>query len=132
MASDGGSNVLLELGDGTLSDLRLIGVPNGWSVRNIALVAGNAETYRSWSGPWRTRVSAARNFLASVDNPGQQRAAEELAPLSWFEDPDESSRLWGMNPITYRMMQTLQMMPTLGGPMGAGSATNPVPRRNDQ
>ena len=35
-------------------------------------------------------------------------------------------------PTCYRMMQTLQMMPTLTGPMGGGSATNPIPRRNDQ
>ncbi len=50
----------------------------------------------------------------------------------WFEDPDESSRLWGMNPVTYRMMQTLQMMPVLSGPTGGGSLTNPSPRRDDQ
>ena len=50
----------------------------------------------------------------------------------WFEDPDESSRLWGMNPVTYRMMQTLQMMPVLSGPTGGGSLTNPAPRRDDQ
>ncbi len=132
MANAAGSSALLQLHDGTLIDLRLVEVPAGWSVRHISLVAGNADTYRGWSDPWRGRVAAAENFLASVDNAGEQRAAEELAPLSWFEDPDESSRLWGMSPVTYRMMQTLQMMPTLTGPMGAGTPTNPVPRRNDQ
>jgi len=93
-------------------------------------VAGNADSYRGWTEPWRERVNAAENFLASVENPdGEQRSAEELAPLSWFEDPDQSSRMWGMNSMTYRMMQTLQMMPTLTGPTGGGTPTNPVPRR---
>lgn len=125
-----GGNALLQLGDGTLVDLRMVPVQEGWAVRDISLVAGNAESFRGWTEPWRNRVDAAQDFLASVEDPAaQQRGAEELAPLSWFEDPDESTRLWGMNPMTYRMMQTLQMMPTLQGPTGTGSPTNPVPRR---
>ena len=133
LANEMGGNALLQLSDGTLVDARLVAVEDGWSVRDLSLIAGSAESFRGWSEPWRSRVEAAQNFLAGVDDPGADvRTAEELAPLSWFEDPDESSRLWGMNPVTYRMMQTLQMMPTLTGPMGGGSATNPIPRRNDQ
>jgi len=126
-----GGSALLQLGDGTLVDLRMVARQDGWAVRDISLVAGNADSFRGWTEPWRERVTAAENFLASVEDPQntEQRTAEELAPLSWFEDPDQSTRLWGMNPMTYRMMQTLQMMPTLQGPTGTGSATNPVPRR---
>lgn len=126
-----GGNALLQLSDGTLVDLRMVAKQEGWTVRDISLVAGNADSFRSWTEPWRGRVTAAEDFLASVENPGpEQRSAEELAALSWFEDPDESTRLWGMNPMTYRMMQTLQMMPTLTGPTGGGTPTNPVPRRD--
>lgn len=133
LATDVGGSALLQLRDGTLIDLRLVQASEGWSVRDINMVAGSAATFRSWSEPWRNRVQAARSFLAGMDAPaGETRTAEELAPLSWFEDADQSSRLWGMNPVTYRMMQTLQMVPTLGGPLGGGSLTNPVPRRNDQ
>ena len=126
-----GGNALLQLSDGTLVDLRIVANQDGWAVRDISLVAGNADNFRGWTEPWRERVTAAGDFLASVENPDnpEQRSAEELAPLSWFEDPDQSTRLWGMNPMTYRMMQTLQMMPTLTGPTGGGSPTNPVPRR---
>jgi hypothetical protein len=125
-----GGNALLQLNDGTLVDLQMVAIQEGWAVRDISLVAGNADSYRGWTEPWRERVNAAENFLASVENPdGEQRSAEELAPLSWFEDPDQSSRMWGMNSMTYRMMQTLQMMPTLTGPTGGGTPTNPVPRR---
>jgi hypothetical protein len=128
--ADGGGNALLQLSDGTLVDLRMAQAQEGWAVRDISLVAGDADSFRGWTQPWRDRVEAAENILASMDNPAmEQRSAEELAPLSWFEDPDESTRLWGMNPTTYRLMQTLQMMPTLSGPTGGGSATNPVPRR---
>jgi len=127
---EAGGNALLQLSDGTLVDLRLVAKQEGWAVRDISLVAGNADSFRGWTEPWRGRVDAAEDFLASVENPGpEQRSAEELAPLSWFEDPDQSKRLWGMNPMTYRMMQTLQMMPTLQGPTGAGRASDPVPRR---
>jgi hypothetical protein len=133
LATEVGGSALLQLGDGTLVDARLVAVESGWSVRDLSLIAGSGESFRNWSEPWRDRVAAAQNFLAGVDDAGiDRRTPEELAPLSWFEDPDESSRLWGMNPVTYRMMQTLQMMPTLGGPTGAGSATNPIPRRDDR
>jgi len=126
-----GGNALLQLHDGTLVDLRMVAKQDGWAVRDISLVAGNADSFRGWTEPWRERVTAAEDFLASVENPGpEQRSAEELAPLSWFEDPDQSTRLWGMNPMTYRMMQTLQMMPTLQGPTGVGRASDPVPRRD--
>lgn len=128
--ADGGGNALLQLSDGTLVDLRIVQAQQGWAVRDISLVAGNADNFRSWTQPWRDRVAAAENILATMENPAlEQRTAEELAPLSWFEDPDESTRLWGMNPTTYRLMQTLQMMPTLAGPTGGGSPNNPVPRR---
>lgn len=133
LATGASGSALLQLHDGTLIDLRMVAVSEGWSVRDINMVAGSADTFRSWSDPWRDRVQAAGNFLAGMNNPGvQTRTAEELAPLVWFEDADESTRLWGMNAVTYRMMQTLQMMPILSGPTGAGTATNPVPRRNDQ
>lgn len=127
---EGAGNALLQLTDGTLVDLSLAQAQEGWAVRDITLVAGNADTFRSWTEPWRNRVAAAENFLATVQDPGvEQRRAEELAALSWFEDPEESTRLWGMNPTTYRLMQTLQMMPRISGPTGGGSPTNPVPRR---
>jgi hypothetical protein len=127
---EAGGNALLQLSDGTLVDLRLVSVQEGWAVRDVSLVAGNADSFRGWTEPWRDRVDAAQDFLASVEDPAaQQRGAAELAPLAWFEDPDESTRLWGMNPMTYRMMQTLQMMPTLQGPTGTGSPNDPVPRR---
>lgn len=133
LATEFGGSALLQLQDGTLVDARLVAVESGWSVRDLSLIAGSGDSFRGWSEPWRNRVAAAQNFLAGVDDAGvDRRTPEELAPLSWFEDPDESSRLWGMNPVTYRMMQTLQMMPTLGGPTGVGPATNPIPRRNDQ
>jgi hypothetical protein len=130
---EAGGNALLQLSDGTLVDLRMVAAQEGWAVRDISLVAGNADSFRGWTEPWRNRVDAAQNFLASVDNPNaEQRDANELASLSWFEDPDESTRLWGMNPMTYRLMQTLQMMPTLQGPTGGGgSPTNPAPRRQN-
>ena len=132
LATDVGGSALLQLGDGTLIDVRLAAVADsGWSVRDISMVAGSGDTFREWTRGWSDRVNAAENFLAGVSpNAGQTRTAEELAPLSWFEDPDQSTRLWGMNPVTYRMMQALQMMPTLQGPTGGGGTlTNPVPRR---
>lgn len=131
LATDVGGSALLQLGDGTLIDVRLAAVADsGWSVRDISMVAGSGDTFRGWTRGWRNRVDAAENFLAGVSANGREtRTAEELAPLSWFEDPDQSTRLWGMNPVTYRMMQALQMMPTLQGPTGGGSITNPVPRQ---
>ena len=130
LATDVGSTALLQLRDGTLIDVRLAAAADsGWSVRDISMVAGRGDTFRGWTEGWRERVNAAENFLASVSTTGQPtRTAEELAPLSWFEDPDQSTRLWGMNPVTYRMMQALQMMPTLQGPTFGGGLTNPVPR----
>lgn len=131
--TDAGGSALLQLPDGTLVDIRMGAAQQGWSVRGVSLIAGNANDFYAWSEPWRERVAAAQNFLAGADTAGvPTRTAEELAPLSWFEDPDEASRLWGMNPVTYRMMQTLQMMPALQGPTGAGPVTNPVPRRQDR
>lgn len=133
LGSDVGGSALLQLSDGTLVDARLVPVEGGWSVRDLSLIAGSGESFRTWSEPWRERVAAAQNFLAGVDDAGlDRRTAEELAPLTWFEDPEQSSRLWGMNPVTYRLMQTMQMMPTLTGPTGVGPATNPIGRRQDQ
>lgn len=129
VSSDAGASCLLELGDGTLIDARLVRAADGWSVRDFSLVAGNADSFRSWTSRWRERVAAAEDFLASVNRPGQVADPRELAPLFWFEDPDERDRLWGMNPVTYRVMQALQMMPP--GPMQGGARTNPVPRRDD-
>ena len=130
LATDSGGTALLQLAGGTLVDLRLVAAESGWSVRDISLIAGSVDTFHGWSQPWTNRVQAAENFLAGMDGVGGTRQAEELATLSWFEDPDASARLWGMNPVTYRMMQTLQMMPSLSGPTGGGTnATNPVPRR---
>lgn len=133
LRTDSGGSALLQLPNGTLVDVRMSLAQDGWTVRNVALIAGVASDFYAWSQPWRDRVAAAENFLAGAETAGMPtRTAEELAPLSWFEDPDEASRLWGMNPVTYRMMQTLQMMPVLQGPTGGGTPTNPVPRRNDQ
>lgn len=126
-----GATALLQLPAGTLVDVRLAAAQEGWTVRDLGLVAGNAEDFYGWSESWQSRVAAAEDFLAAVDSAGvPTRTAEELAPLTWFEDPEKASRLWGMNPMTYRMMQTLQMIPTLQGPTGAGSPTDPVPRRD--
>ena len=131
LATDVGGSALLQLRDGTLIDVRLAAAADsGFSVRDISMVAGSGDTFRSWTQGWRARVDAAENFLAGVSAAGRPtRTAEELAALSWFEDPDQSTRLWGMNPVTYRMMQALQMMPTLQGPTGGGTLTNPVPRQ---
>ena len=120
-----GASALVRLNNGTLVDLELVAVRGGWSLRDIFYVAGNAESFRSWSAPWRRRVRDAQRFLASAggDIPEQsRRRARELAPLVWFEDLDERNRLWGLNPVTYRLMQTLRMMPALGGPMGASGS----------
>ena len=114
-----GVSALIGLNDGTLADLELIAVADGWTLRDVYYVAGNADRYRAWTGPWRRRVAEAERFLAAVgDRDGPQRRANELAPLIWFEDANQSSRLWGLNPATYRIMQTLKMMPNLAGPMG--------------
>lgn len=127
----GGSTALLQLPDGTLVDVQLAAAQSGWAVRGVTLIAGSVDRFYAWVEPWRERVGAARSFLAGVQTAGiPTRSAEELAPLSWFEDPDQASRLWGMNPVTYRLLQTLQMMPALQGPMGGGTPTNPVPRRD--
>ncbi len=118
---DEGASALVGLTDGTLVDVVLRPAAIGWSLRDIYYVAGNADSFRAWSGPWRTRVAEARRFLAAASNEeGQQRRPEELAPLIWFEDFQEGDRLWGLNPTTYRIMQTLKMMPNLTGPMGGG------------
>jgi len=105
---------------GTLVDVVMTPTALGWTLRDIYYVAGSAEEFQAWSGPWRSRVAEAQRFLAAAsgDEEGAQRRPEELAPLVWFEDIDESQRLWGLNPTTYRIMQTLRMMPNLGGPMG--------------
>lgn len=130
LRTDEGGSALLELPDGTLVSVRLTAAQQGWTVRNLSLIAGSSSDFYDWSQPWRSRVAAAQDFLAGAQTAGMPtRTAEELAPLTWFEDPEEASRLWGMNPVTYRMMQTLQMMPVLQGPTGGGSPTNPVPRR---
>ena len=119
-----GASALIGLDGGTLVDVVLSPVANGWTLRDIYYVAGNADDYRAFAGPWRARVAEAERFLAAAgDDDRPQRRAEDLAPLVWFEDLDESDRLWGLNPTTYRIMQTLRMMPTLSGPMG-GSGRN--------
>lgn len=116
-----GVSALVGLTDGTLVDVVLRPAAIGWSLRNIYYVAGNADSFRAWSGPWRSRVAEARRFLAAANNEeGPQRRPEELAPLIWFEDLQAGDRLWGLNPTTYRIMQTLKMMPNLTGPMGGG------------
>lgn len=118
---DEGASALVGLTDGTLVDVVLRQAALGWSLRNIYYVAGNADSFRTWAGPWRTRVAEARRFLAAANNEdAPQRRPEELAPLIWFEDLQEGDRLWGLNPTTYRIMQTLKMMPNLTGPMGGG------------
>jgi len=117
-----GVSALVGLSGGTLVDVVMTETAVGWTMRDIYYVAGNAEEFQAWTGPWRARVSEAERFLAAAggDEEGAQRRPEELAPLVWFEDLDESQRLWGLNPTTYRIMQTLRMMPNLSGPMGGG------------
>lgn len=133
LMTDVGGSALVQLPDGSLVEVRLAAAQSGWSVRGIALVAGSGERFYAWAEPWQARVAAAEDFLATAQTGGvPTRTAEELAPLSWFEDPDQASRLWGMNPMTYRVLQTLQMMPALQGPTGGGPPGNPVPRRQDQ
>ena len=123
--NEGGASALIGLDGGTLVDVVLSPVAEGWTLRDIFYVAGSADEYRAWAGPWRARVADAERFLAAAGDEGvPQRRAQELAPLVWFEDLDESDRLWGLNPTTYRIMQTLRMMPNLSGPMG-GSGRNP-------
>jgi hypothetical protein len=121
VASQDGASALVAFQDGTLADVEFAETAAGWSLRDIFYVAGSSETYRNWTAPWRRRVREAERFLASTEDEGeagtQRRRAEELAALMWFEDVDESTKLWGLNPVTYRVMQTLQMMPALGGPM---------------
>ena len=129
LATEAGGSALLQLDDGTLVGVQLVSVADGWSVRDISLVAGNPDSFHSWREPWEQRVAAAETLLSVLDSgggPASTREARELAPLAWFEDPNESQRLWGMNPVTFRMMQALRMMPAM--PMSGGSATNPVPR----
>ncbi len=119
--NEGGASALVGLTGGTLVDVAMAQTAAGWTLRDIYYVAGSAEEFRAWSGPWRTRVAEAERFLAAAtDSDEPQRRPEELAPLVWFDDLDESDRLWGMNPTTYRLMQTLKMMPNLSGPMGGG------------
>ncbi len=115
-----GVSALIGLSTGTLVDVEMGQVANGWTMRDIYYVAGSADDYRSWSEPWRARVAEAERFLAAAagDSSQMRRRAEELAPLVWFEDTDDTNRLWGLNPTTYRLMQTLKMMPDLAGPMG--------------
>ena len=117
-----GVSALVGLTGGTLVDVVMSPTALGWTLRDIYYVAGSAEEFHAWSGPWRARVAEAQRFLAAAsgDEEGAQRRPEELAPLVWFEDIDESQRLWGLNPTTYRIMQTLRMMPNLSGPMGSG------------
>jgi hypothetical protein len=116
-----GASALVGLTDGTLVDVVLRPAAMGWTLGDIYYVAGNADSFRSWSSPWRVRVADARRFLAAANNEDTaQRRPEELAPLVWFEDLQEGDRLWGLNPTTYRIMQTLKMMPNLSGPMGGG------------
>jgi len=119
-----GASALIGLRSGALVDVELTQVASGWTMRDIYYIAGSANDYRSWSAPWRLRVAEAERFLAAASDDGSQarRRAEELAPLVWFEGTDDTNRLWGLNPTTYRLMQTLKIMPDLAGPMGnAGS-----------
>jgi len=114
-----GASALVDLVGGTLVDVELVAAAVGWTLRDIYYVAGNAGEFQAWSGPWRSRVADARRFLAAATGEeGPQRQPEELAPLIWFEDIDADDRLWGLNPTTYRIMQTLKMLPNLTGPMG--------------
>lgn len=117
-----GVSALVGLQGGTLVDVVMTPTAIGWTLRDIYYVAGNTQEFQIWSAAWRTRVAEAERFLAAAsgDDSEAQRRPEELAPLVWFEDIDESQRLWGMNPTTYRIMQTLKMMPSLSGPMGGG------------
>ncbi len=119
-----GVSALIGLSTGALVDVEMAQVANGWTMRDIYYIAGSADDYRSWSEPWRQRVAEAERFLASAGDDGSQarRRAEELAPLVWFEDTDDANRLWGLNPTTYRLMQTLKMMPDLAGPMGTSGS----------
>ncbi len=124
--TEGGASALVGLTDGTLVDVELAPAAIGWTLRDIYYVAGDADEFRAWAGPWRARVADAERFLAAATGgDGPQRRPEELAPLIWFEDINVDDRLWGLNPTTYRIMQTLKMMPNLGGPMGgSGSGRN--------
>ncbi len=122
--TENGASALVDLVGGTLVDVELVAAAVGWTLRDIYYVAGNAGEFQTWSGPWRSRVADAKRFLAAATGEeGPQRRPEELAPLIWFEDIDADDRLWGLNPTTYRIMQTLKMLPNLTGPMG-GSGRN--------
>ena len=126
--NEAGASALIGLVNGTLVDVEVTQVVSGWALRDIYYIAGDANAYRTWTGPSQARVAEAERFLAAAGGGEQpRRRAEELAPLVWFEDIDESSRLWGMNPDTYRIMQTLQMMPELAGPLGSGGLNRRVP-----
>lgn len=121
--NESGASVLVGLEDGTLADVELVPAARGWSLRDIFYVAGDAQTFREWIAPWRRRLDEAERFIAAADDLPRgdvSERAKELAPLIWFEDLQEGSRLWGLNPMTYRVMQTLRMMPALGGPMQDG------------
>ena len=121
-----GASALVGLAGGTLVDVELAPAAIGWTLRDIYYVAGDTAEFRAWSDPWHARVADAERFLAAATGDGgQQRRPEELAPLIWFEDINAEDRLWGLNPTTYRIMQTLKMMPNLSGPMGGtGSGRN--------
>lgn len=128
VASEGGASVLVGLDAGTLVDVELTEATDGWTLRDIFYVAGNTDAYQSWTAPWRRRVADAERFLATSPlEPGQRRRAQELAALMWFEDEGEATRLWGLNPTTYRIMQTLKMFPALGGPMGGDPSRRQQP-----
>lgn len=119
--NEAGASVLVGLPGGTLVHVEVSPVAQGWVLRNVYYVSGSAEEFGAWTTPWRNRVAEAQRFLAAAGDDGQpRRRAEELAPLMWFEDIEPGERLWGMNPTTYRIMQTLKMMPNLAGPMGGG------------
>lgn len=116
-----GVSALVGLSGGTLVDVVMTPTAIGWTLRDIYYVAGSSEEFQAWSAPWQRRVNEAERFLAAASGEEEgTRRPEELAPLVWFEDLDESQRLWGLNPTTYRIMQTLKMMPNLSGPMGGG------------
>lgn len=122
--TEAGASALVGLAGGTLVDVELTPAAIGWTLRDIYYVAGDTAEFRAWSGPWRVRVADAERFLAAATgDDGPQRRPEELAPLIWFQDINAEDRLWGLNPTTYRIMQTLKMMPNLSGPMG-GSGRN--------